>query len=225
MEGIDLNFVRSGLIEFLLVLVSLVLHEWAHAICADLLGDDTPRTQGRVTLNPVPHIDTIGTIIVPLVSIFAFTGLLLGWGKPVVTNPANFRHRRLYDILATLAGPAANFLLALLAVLAGAYLVVPHPRTAELLALFIQLNVALGIFNLLPIPPLDGGYVLRHLIGMSDETFAAVSRWSGLVLLLALCLDPFRSALGLIFGVAYTPYAYFCEWLNPAALPHLFPVF
>lgn len=225
MEGLDLNVIRTGLIEFVLVVLSLALHEWAHAFVADALGDDTPRINGRVTLNPLVHIDTIGTIVLPLVSIFFFNGMLLGWGKTVLTNPSNFRHRRLYDVIATLAGPAANFALALAGVLVGVFVVGPHPRSGELLSVLIQLNVALGVFNLLPIPPLDGGYVLRHLVGMSEETFIGIARWSGLVMLLALNLESVRVILARIFVLFYTPFAVLCQWLNPAALPHLFPIF
>jgi Zn-dependent protease len=225
MDGIDLNLIRNGLIEFLLIVVSLSLHEWAHAVVADRLGDDTPRAMGRVTLNPLPHIDLIGTIIVPIVSIFFFPGFaLIGWGKPVITNANNFKHRQLYDILATLAGPAANFLLALAGVVAGALFVQSDPRLAELLSPLILVNVILGVFNLLPIPPLDGGYVLRRLVGMSDETFLAISRWSGLVMLLAINFSLVRGIFTVIFLRAYVPYYILCHALNPAAAALLFPI-
>ena len=137
MDGIDLAFVRSGLMVFLLLIVSVALHEWGHAFVAHLLGDDTPSSQGRVTLNPLVHIDLVGTIIFPLVMIVLFRGNFApyGWGRPVLTNPANFRHRRAYDILATLAGSGANFTLAVLGVLAGAFVVPREPDAAELLKL------------------------------------------------------------------------------------------
>src|SRR5271155_5939364 len=113
MDGIDLGFIRSGLMVFLLLVVSVALHEWGHAFVADLLGDDTPRSHGRVTLNPLGHIDLVGTVIFPLIIIFLFPGNFApyGWGRPVLTNPSNFKHRRAYDILATLAGSGANFAL------------------------------------------------------------------------------------------------------------------
>jgi Zn-dependent protease len=224
MQGIDLGFVRSGLMIFLLLVVSVSLHEWGHAFVANLLGDDTPRVQGRVTLNPLVHIDLVGTVIFPLVMIFIFRGNFApyGWGRPVLTNSANFRHRRAYDILATLAGSGANFVLAFLAVVVGVAVVPRAPDSAELLRLLISVNITLGVFNLLPIPPLDGGYILRHLVGMSEETYLNIARWSFLVFFLALYLEPVRLALGLVFNISYVPFIYLCEMLNPNVAALLF---
>ena len=226
MDGLDLDFVRNGLITFILLVVSLAIHEWAHAFAADKLGDDTPRLQGRVTLNPLVHIDTLGTLIVPLFGIFVLRGsfALIGWGRPVITNPSNFQHRRRDDIMSTLAGPGANFALALLGVFAGAYLVPIAPRLGELLSRLIIMNVALAVFNLLPIPPLDGGHVMRYLVGMSEETYMLISRWSGWVLLLAINLAFVRNLFTVIFMFACWPYLYLAQWLNPAAMPLLFPI-
>lgn len=226
MDGLDLDFIRNGLITFILLVLSLAIHEWAHAYAADRLGDDTPRLQGRVTLNPLAHIDTLGTLIVPFFGIFILRGsfALIGWGRPVVTNPSNFAHRRRDDILTTLAGPGANLGLALLGVLAGAYLVPLAPRLGELLSRLIIMNVALAVFNLLPIPPLDGGYVLRYLVGMTEETYQAISRWSGWILLLAINLAFVRNLFTVIFMFACWPYLYLAQWLNPSAMPLLFPI-
>jgi Zn-dependent protease len=224
MDGIDLGMIRSGLMVFLLLVVSVALHEWGHAFVADLLGDDTPRSQGRVTLNPLVHIDLIGTIIFPLVMIFIFRGNFApyGWGRPVLTNAANFKHRKAYDILATLAGSGANFVLAFLAVVVGAFVVPKQPDMAELLRLLISVNITLGVFNLLPIPPLDGGYILRQLVGMSEEMYLNIARWSFLVFFVALYLEPVRLALALVFNLSYMPFIYLCEWLNPNAAALLF---
>jgi Zn-dependent protease len=224
MDGIDLGFIRSGLMVFLLLVVSVALHEWGHAFVADLLGDDTPRSHGRVTLNPLVHIDLVGTVIFPLVMIFIFRGNFApyGWGRPVLTNSANFKHRRAYDILATLAGSGANFALALLAVVVGAWVVPKQPDSAELLRLLISVNITLGVFNLLPIPPLDGGYILRQLVGMSEETFLSIARWSFLFFFVALYLEPVRVALNLVFYLSYRPFIYLCAWLNPGVAALLF---
>ncbi len=226
MDGLDPDFIRNGLITFILLVVSLAIHEWAHAFAADRLGDDTPRSQGRVTLNPLVHLDLLGTVIVPLFGIFVLRGsfALIGWGRPVTTRPANFRHPRRDDILTTLAGPGANLVLALLGVAAGALFVVREPRLGELLSRLIIMNVALAVFNLLPIPPLDGGSVMRHLTGMSEETFVAISRWSGWLLLLAINIAAVRNVFTTLFVLACMPYIYLCQWLNPHALPLLFPI-
>jgi Zn-dependent protease len=223
---IDLNFVRAGLIMFLLLVGSLTIHEWAHAITADLLGDDTPRSQGRVTLNPLAHIDFIGTIIIPLINIFIFHGLaIFGWGKPVLTRPSNFKHPKRDDILTCLAGPASNLLLALLAVLLGDAIVLREPRFAELLGGLILMNVGLALFNLLPLPPLDGGYVMRHVTGMSEAGFLRMSRWSGIIMLIAFLIPEVRAVFGLVFYIACRPYVSLCAWINPIAAQLLFPGF
>src|SRR5580658_1048001 len=123
---LDLAFVRDGLITFILLVACIAFHEWGHAIVADMLGDDTPRADGRVTLNPMAHLDMMGTVFIPLVNIFVFGGGLpfIGWGKPVITNPSNYRNRWRDDILIAAAGPAANLLFALAAIIVGS-LVVP----------------------------------------------------------------------------------------------------
>jgi Zn-dependent protease len=226
MDGIDLEFIRNGLITFILLVVSLAIHEWAHAFAADRLGDDTPRSQGRVTLNPVAHMDLLGTVIFPLFGIFVLQGsfALIGWGKPVVTNPANFRHRRRDDILTTLAGPGANLALALLGVLGGTAVVLHAPRLSELLGPFILMNVALAVFNLLPIPPLDGGLILRTLTGMTEERFNSISRWSGWLLLLAINIPVVERVFSTLLVIACLPYIYLSHGLNPYATPLLFPM-
>jgi len=140
----------------------------------------------------------------------------------VLTNSANFRHRRAYDILATLAGSGANFVLAMLAVVIGAFVVPKQPDFAELLRVLISVNITLGVFNLLPIPPLDGGYILRLLVGMSEETYLSIARWSFLIFFAALYLEPVRVALNLVFNLSYMPFFAVCEWLNPGVAGLLF---
>lgn len=223
----DLGLIRDGLITFLLLVVSLTVHEWAHAWVAERLGDDTPRQQGRVTLNPLAHIDPIGTVFIPLINIFLFRGMfsLIGWGRPVVTNPSNFRHRRRDEVLVALAGPGANLLMALLGVGVGVALIRLDPKVGELCGRVVLMNVGLAIFNLLPIPPLDGGLVLRHVVRMKEETFYNIARWSGLVMLVLINLDFFRRGLAILFLFACLPFAYLTDWLNEAAVPLLFPFF
>jgi Zn-dependent protease len=221
---IDLNLLRGGLIMFLLLVASLTIHEWAHAFTADRLGDDTPRMQGRVTLNPASHIDLIGTIVIPLINIFVFrsTYAIFGWGKPVLTRASNFKHPRRDEILTCLAGPGANLLIALLGVVAGALLVVQEPRLGELLFRLIVMNVGLALFNMLPVPPLDGGYLVKHFTGMSEEAFLNLSRWGGIVMLVAFFLPAVRDTFGLVFNLACLPYALLCTWLNPTAAHMIF---
>jgi Zn-dependent protease len=221
---LDPAYIRSGLILFILLFAGVAFHEWGHAIAADLLGDDTPRAEGRVTLNPLVHMDLIGTIIAPLINIFFFGGTLafMGWGKPVMTNDSNFAHRVRDDVLVNLAGPAANLLVALVSVVAGSFAVVAEPRLGELVNGIVVMNVGLAVFNLIPIPPLDGASILRRFFGITEEAYLGMSRWSWVLLLLFVNL---RVTQGLIIGavgLCCRPYAVLCAWINPAAFRLIF---
>jgi len=204
--GLDPETLRKGAIFYILLISSLCVHEWAHAVTAHLLGDDTPAEEGRVTLNPFAHMDPLGSVIFPLLCIFVLPGaLLFGWGKPVRINPANFAKRKRDELLTTLAGPGSNLVLALLAAVVGGLLFRWEPRTVEVFFQLIGINVLLAVFNLIPLPPLDGGQVLRHLVGMRDETFRAISRWSFLIILVAINIPAFRLLLILAVSVVAAP--------------------
>ena len=205
--GIGPAELRQGLILYIVLVASLSIHEWAHAFTADRLGDDTPRLQGRVTLNPVAHMDLLGTVIFPLVCIFILGGsFFFGWGKPVMVNHANFKHKKRDDIITTLAGPFSNLVLALLSAAVGGLVYRADPNTLELFRLLIGFNVALAVFNMIPLPPLDGSRVMRHAVGMSEETFINLSRWSFLILMVGINLPPIRAALGIAIQVCSYPF-------------------
>ena len=205
--GIGPAELRQGLILYIVLVASLSIHEWAHAFTADRLCDDTPRLQGRVTLNPVAHMDLLGTVIFPLVCIFILGGsFFFGWGKPVMVNHANFKHKKRDDIITTLAGPFSNLVLALLSAAVGGLVYRADPNTLELFRLLIGLNVALAVFNMIPLPPLDGSRVMRHAVGMSEETFINLSRWSFLILMVGINLPPIRAALGIAIQVCSYPF-------------------
>ncbi|KXU35677.1 hypothetical protein AXK12_04740 [Cephaloticoccus capnophilus] len=204
--GLDPETLRKGAIFYILLISSLCVHEWAHAVTAHLLGDDTPAEEGRVTLNPIAHMDPLGSVIFPLLCIFVLPGaLLFGWGKPVRINPANFAKRKRDELLTTLAGPVSNLILALLAAVVGGFLFRWEPRTVEVFFQLIGINVLLAVFNLIPLPPLDGGQVLRNLVGMREETFRAISRWSFLIILVAINIPAFRLLLMLAMSVVAAP--------------------
>ena len=184
------NAVVLKLFEFAILVFALSLHEAAHAWMASRLGDPTARMLGRLTLNPVKHIDPFGTVLVPLAMLFLFpSGFLIGWAKPTPVTTRNFKNLRRADILTTLAGPVSNVLAAvgatiLLVILArlnaaGAGMVrelaggIPRPGLsasspavpiAMILYLTMWLNLILAVFNLVPLPPLDGSHVIRHFL-------------------------------------------------------------
>lgn len=180
----DKNVLVEGLIGFLAFIVFVTLHEFAHAWTAVRCGDDTPRLQGRLTIDPIAHIDLIGTIILPLALIlFSAAGghsFFFGWGRPVQVNLNNFHVRRRDDILVSVAGPFMNLLIAVV------MLVVMRLGTWAGLSFFeddtffhlVQLTVFLCFFNLLPIPPLDGGHIMRNFLNISDEAYAQISQYS-----------------------------------------------
>ena len=153
-------------------------------------------------------MDLFGSVIFPLVCIFVIPGgFLFGWGKPVLINPSNFADRKRGDVLTTLAGPMSNLVLALLAAVIGGIAFRFEPRALELVQLVLTLNVALAVFNLIPLPPLDGGVLLRHAVGMSEEMFYNLSRWSMIVLLIAINIPPIRQLLGVIMAIVSWPFA------------------
>ena len=149
------------------VIVGFTLHEFSHAAVASLLGDQTARSQGRLTLNPIPHLDPLGSIAIILAG--------LGWARPVPVNPAALRSRRLGEVMVSLAGPAANFVVALVSVIAmrivypATGLTLDVPFSLRLLYTLVAVNVLLGVFNLLPIPPLDGSTLLSIVLPPSRQ--------------------------------------------------------
>jgi Zn-dependent protease len=193
--------------EFVLLIFSLSVHECAHAWMASRLGDQTARLQGRVTLNPMYHVDPIGTLLFPALMIFgplmgggAMGGFLIGWAKPTPVITRNFRKIVRDDALVTLAGPVSNLLLAL-AGFAGLVVIIVSqghlPETESmatnvqalglLCQLAIQVNLALFFFNLLPIPPLDGSRIVRNMLPYNAvQSYDRLSGWMGLLVMILL---------------------------------------
>jgi Zn-dependent protease len=184
----------SAIIAFGIVLVSLTIHEAAHAWTADRLGDPTARLLGRVSLNPVVHIDPIGTLLLPLVA--AISGLpIIGWAKPVPVNIGRLRHHRRDFMIVAAAGPLSNLAQATIAGLLCQALASDAGFFPLILRAFVQINLLLAFFNLVPIPPLDGGNVLAGLLPESGAVVLDGLRQWGFVLLYALMLSGVLSQL------------------------------
>ena len=192
---------EEKIILFILLLCSISIHEWAHAWVADKLGDPLPKQEGRVTLDPRSHVDPLGTIIIPLIMIFASTGFsLIGWGKPVQVSLPHPKTRRRDDILITLAGPFSNFAIALVSVLTFGIVNRVLPLNENVWLLFFQLvslNVILFVFNLIPIPPLDGSHILKNIIRMKDITFLKFSKYGFLLLIVLINIPAFQDLMSI----------------------------
>ena len=172
------------------ILIGLTVHELSHSYVALLLGDDTPKRLGRLTLNPIKHIDPIGFILLLIAG--------FGWAKPVSINRENLKHPRRDDILISLAGPVSNLLFAILLVilLKVVILVVPF-RSASTFDLifsvfisFLAINIVLAIFNLLPIPPLDGSHLISNLLSLKSYSISATYfKYGSISLIVIVVLD------------------------------------
>lgn len=232
-ESVLLNFaslfttpIGDLILWFVVFLFSLSFHEAAHAWTSERFGDYTGRHQGRITLNPIAHIDPIGTLVIPLMGFMSGGISMFGWAKPVETNPLLWRDKTKANIMVSAAGPISNFILATLAfivikamLISGVFTrpyiddgfnarpallseVAPFKvvlatsdatmmaAVATLLSVFLILNVILGIFNLIPIPPLDGSHVLESLLPYEMAQAFAQIRPYGFILLLALIWTP-----------------------------------
>jgi Zn-dependent protease len=159
----------SIVFQVIVFLFAISVHESAHAWMAWKLGDPTARMLGRVTLNPIKHIDPIGTVLLPLLALF-YHFPMIGWAKPTPVDPRNFQHHVRDDILTSVAGPVSNFLIAIVSIIVLRFLAM-FGRAASiseplvlLLWMSMSINVLLGVFNLIPVPPLDGSHVFRHLL-------------------------------------------------------------
>lgn len=176
----------------LILVFSVVFHEVSHGVVAHSLGDATAKDAGRLTLNPLVHLDPMGSIIVPafliLMNQIAGGGIIFGWAKPVPVNPQYLKDQRFGEAKVSLAGPASNFALALVFGLALRFLPVGdiHPNLAVIFQSIVYINLLLAAFNLLPIPPLDGSHILFSLLPRSMYKVKTFLQQYGLIVLFVL---------------------------------------
>lgn len=200
----------QGLASFLCFILIITVHEFGHAWMASRCGDDTSRLLGRVTLNPAAHIDPIGTLFLPLLAVLLvatgsgqLASFVIGWGKPVPVNIGNLRHRVRDDILVTMAGPAMNVVIAMVALIVGRVaMAAGWDVVVEATGQMAVLSMFLFFFNLIPVPPLDGSRVMRHIIGMGEEAFMHLSRFGMIILIILVQIREVQQALALATGIS-----------------------
>ena len=167
------------------LLFSIIIHEIAHGYVALLNGDPTARMLGRITLNPVPHIDPVGSILLPLLLLLSHSSFLIGWAKPVPVNPLNFRNYRWGEFAVSAAGPVSN--LALAAIFSIVLRLGLENPGLTLLAIYgVSINIILALFNLIPIPPLDGSHILALVLPRELARLYSYLQPVGFILILIL---------------------------------------
>jgi Zn-dependent protease len=211
---VDTNLLVDILLTYACFIPVLTFHEFAHAWTASKCGDDTAKDLGRITLNPIAHMELIGTVILPLTAMFlsatgsVLAGFIIGWGKPVPVNLNNLRNPRRDDTLIALAGPMMNLLLAL--ILMGVIKLAVGIGSEELLEYgkrFVIINLVLAFFNLIPIPPLDGSHVLWNLMRWSYESFYQFAQYGFLAIILILQVPIVRQLLFTVVSTTFVSLA------------------
>ncbi|MDO8576763.1 MAG: site-2 protease family protein [Candidatus Daviesbacteria bacterium] len=198
-------------ISIIILLFSVIIHEVMHGVVALKFGDHTAERAGRLTLNPLPHIDLFGTILLPALLIFTGSPILFGWAKPVPVNPLNFSNLRKGELFVSMAGILSNFGLAILAALIY-HLLNAMPQTfpaivGSLLRFTVLINLVLGIFNMFPIPPLDGSKILLSQLPYNlAKSYQRIEPY-GFLILLVLLMVPIggtsllQGVLGFFVGI------------------------
>ncbi len=205
------SVLANGLIFYFCFIIALSLHEFAHAWVASRCGDNTAKALGRLTINPLAHIDPLGTVILPLLMIFlpamgsagsALSSFVIGWAKPVPVDPRNFRRGIRDDNWVSVAGPLSNLILAFITLILFKIITAVFAQDqsfadgfSQFLLNLVYINILLAWFNMIPIPPLDGSHLLKNFTRMSYQTYFWLSQWGIWILIFALNFTPLRRIL------------------------------
>lgn len=198
--------IRSGGILYVLLVIAITMREFGRAYAADKLGCVLPRMQGRVTVNPLAHMDMLGTVVFPIACIALSTGtgfpLIFGWGKPVeagFSNPKTFVRD---DVIFTLSGASANLVIAFIsALLLTLFRAFGLEDFATVAGFSIMINAILFVINMLPVPPLDGGRLLKHATGMSDSTYMGFARYGIFIFFALVFFPPTKKIIMILFSL------------------------
>ncbi|HOI59907.1 MAG TPA: site-2 protease family protein [Candidatus Pacearchaeota archaeon] len=180
--------IQVAITSFIILIFSIVIHEVSHGSMANQLGDETAKNQDRLSLNPLKHIDLMGTILLPLFLLLAHSPVVIGWAKPVPVNFNSLKDKRWGELKVSLAGPVANFSVAIVCGLLIRFLPLPE-SLAAILSLAIIYNILLALFNLVPVPPLDGSHILFSFI-KNYELKANLYRFGFFILIALLFFTP-----------------------------------
>jgi Zn-dependent protease len=192
----EINYIISLVI---ILILSAAFHEYMHGFVADRLGDPTAKLAGRLTLNPIVHLDFFGSLIIPLLFIVSGASFVFGWAKPVPYNPYNLRDQKYGSAKVALAGPAANFILAFILALAWRFIPIEADGFVFFMSSAIYINLLLMVFNLIPIPPLDGSKILAAFLPRElANRYLSFGRY-GFFLILLFIFFAFQLILPIVF--------------------------
>jgi Zn-dependent protease len=193
-----MSSIESKIFLYVVIVFSAIIHEFCHAWSAYVQGDHTAKDAGRLTLNPIPHLDMLGTVIIPFVMLF-FLGGFIGWAKPVPINPYNFKNQKWGTAIVALAGPASNLFIALVLGLLIRFSVLPSLILP--FGLIAYINIFLALFNLIPVPPLDGSKLLLDRFPKLEENFSKSYLGIFIALIVGVTVLPYiAGAIFLIFS-------------------------
>jgi len=193
-----MNF--QDIIFVVVLIISIILHEISHGYAADKLGDPTARLQGRLSLNPLVHIDWIGSVILPFFLVISGAPFVLGWAKPVPFNPYNMKNPKWGGVIVALAGPLTNIVIAILGAIT-LQLFTFSPEVIFFVTSIIITNIALAVFNMVPIPPLDGHHLLYALLPTHLNSIKSFFRRYSFIILIVFVMYGWKFISPIIFSI------------------------